>query len=63
VICIAGGLGDGADDVLGHGIDALATTVPQPMTLEACMGQGAILVEAAAARACRLVKVGMALRG
>jgi glycerate kinase len=63
VICIAGGLGDGADDVLAHGIDALATAVPQPMTLEDCMGQGAALVEAAAARACRLVKVGMALRG
>ncbi|WP_026852943.1 glycerate kinase [Geothrix fermentans] len=62
VVCIAGGLGDGADDVLGHGIDALATTVPQPMTLEDCMGQGAALVEAAAARAFRLVKVGMALR-
>ncbi|WP_257309986.1 glycerate kinase [Geothrix fuzhouensis] len=63
VICIAGGLGDGADEVLRHGIDALATTVPQPMSLEDCMGQGAALVEAAAARACRLVKVGMALRG
>ncbi|WP_243382710.1 glycerate kinase [Geothrix alkalitolerans] len=61
VVCIAGGLGDGADDVLVHGIDALATTVPQPMTLEDCMGQGAALVEAAAARACRLVKVGMAM--
>jgi hypothetical protein len=33
------------------------------MSLEDCMGQGAALVEAAAARACRLVKVGMALRG
>ncbi|MCM2249132.1 MAG: glycerate kinase [Geothrix sp.] len=63
VICIAGGLGDGADEVLAHGIDALATAVPQPMTLEACMGQGAALVEAAAARACRLVKVGLSLRG
>ena len=61
VVCIAGGLGDGADDVLLHGIDALATAVPQPMTLEACMDQGASLVEAATARACRLVKVGMAL--
>ena len=61
VVCIAGGLGDGADDVLLHGIDALATAVPQPMTLEACMDQGAFLVEAATARACRLVKVGMAL--
>jgi glycerate kinase len=63
VICIAGGLGDGADEVLRHGIDALATTVPQPMSLEDCMGRGAALVEAAAVRACRLVKVGMALRG
>jgi glycerate 2-kinase len=61
VICLSGGLGDGADDVLAHGIDALASTVPQPMSLEACMGQGAALVEAAAARVCRLLKVGVAL--
>jgi glycerate kinase len=63
VICLSGGLGDGADEVLDHGIDALVSTVPQPMTLEACMGQGATLVEAAAARVCRLLKVGLALRG
>jgi len=62
VICLSGGLGDGAEDVLAHGIDALATTVPQPMTLEACMGQGAALVEAAASQVCRLLKVGMSLR-
>jgi glycerate kinase len=61
VICLSGGLGDGADDVLAHGIDAIASTVPQPMTLEACMGQGAVLVEAATARACRLLKVGQSL--
>ncbi len=63
VICLSGGLGDGAEDVLAHGIDALASAVPQPMTLEACMGQGAALVEAAATRICRLLKVGKALRG
>ncbi|MDP1831735.1 MAG: glycerate kinase [Geothrix sp.] len=63
VICLSGGLGEGADDLLAHGIDALASTVPQPMTLEACMAQGAALVEAATTRVCRLVKVGMALRG
>jgi glycerate kinase len=63
VICLSGGLGDGADDVLGHGIDALVSIVPQPMTLEACMTQGAILVEAAAARVCRLLRVGLSLRG
>ena len=62
VVCLSGGLGDGADEVLAHGIDALAAVVPQPMTLEACMGQGAALVEAATARVCRLVRVGMTLR-
>ncbi len=62
VICLSGGLGDGAEKVLAHGIDALASTVPQPMALEACMGQGAALVEAATARVCRLLKVGMSLQ-
>jgi glycerate kinase len=63
VICLSGGLGDGAEEVLAHGINALATIVPQPMTLEACMEQGAALVEAATARLCRLLKVGMSLQG
>jgi glycerate 2-kinase len=58
VVCLAGGLGDGADDVLAHGIDALASTVPGPMTLEECLARAAELVGAAAARVCRLVKVG-----
>ncbi|HLP30926.1 MAG TPA: glycerate kinase [Geothrix sp.] len=62
VVCLSGGLGDGADEVLAHGIDALVPTVPQPMTLEACMAQGPALVEAAAARVCRLLKVGMFLQ-
>jgi glycerate kinase len=62
VICLSGGLGDGAEDVLAHGIDAIASTVPQPMALEACMDQGAALVEAAARRVCRMLSVGMALR-
>ncbi len=63
VVCLSGGLGEGADEVLACGIDALATTVPQPMTLEAAMSQGALLVEAATARVCRLLKVGMSMRG
>jgi len=62
VICLSGGLGDGAEDVLAHGIDALASTVPQPMALEACMEQGAALVESAARRVCLMLSVGMALR-
>jgi len=62
VVCLSGGLGDGADEVLAHGIDALASVVPQPMTLEVCMAQGSALIEAAAARVCRLLKVGMFLQ-
>jgi glycerate kinase len=62
VICLSGGLGEGADDVLARGIDALAATVPGPMTLAEALAGGAALVEAAAARACRLVAVGASLR-
>jgi len=62
VVCLAGGLGDGADDVLAQGIDALAAVVPRAMPLEEAMARGAELVEAAAARACRLIEVGMGLR-
>ncbi|MBP1772476.1 MAG: glycerate kinase, partial [Holophagaceae bacterium] len=62
VVCLSGGLGEGADEVLAHGIDALASVVPQPMTLEVCMAQGSALIEAAAARVCRLLKVGMFLQ-
>ena len=62
VVCLAGGLGPGADEVLAHGIDALADVVPEAMPLEECMARGAELIEAAAARTCRLLRVGMALR-
>jgi glycerate kinase len=58
VVCLSGGLGDGADEVLSKGIDALASSVPGPMALEECMRHGAALVEAAAARVCRLIKLG-----
>ncbi|MDR3671099.1 MAG: glycerate kinase [Holophaga sp.] len=58
VVCLSGGLGDGADEVLAHGIGALASIVPQPMTLEACISQGPALIEAGAARVCRLIKLG-----
>jgi len=61
VVCLAGGLGQGADDLMSQGVDALASIVPQPMTLEECMARGAELVEAGTARACRLMRVGMAL--
>jgi glycerate kinase len=61
VVCLSGGLGDGADLLLSHGIDALASVVPGPMPLEEAMRRGEPLIEAAAARVCRLLRVGRAL--
>ncbi|HVP66245.1 MAG TPA: glycerate kinase [Anaeromyxobacteraceae bacterium] len=62
VVCVSGGLGDGAEAVLDRGIDALASAVPGPMALEEAVARGASLVEAGTARACRLIRVGMGLR-
>ncbi len=62
VLCLSGGLGVGADEVLAQGIDALASIVPHPMPLDDCMAQGEALLEAAATRVCRLLQVGRALR-
>jgi len=61
VICLSGGLGEGADDVYDQGIHGLMSIVPQPMLLEECMRQGEVLIESAAARLCRLIKVGMVI--
>jgi len=62
VVCVSGGLGEGADAVLEKGIDAVASIVPAPMSLEEAMSGGPALVEAGTVRACRLLRVGMALR-
>lgn len=59
VVCLSGGLGDGADDVLAQGIDGIMSVVPHPITLEECMQQGAGLIETATARLCRLLLAGM----
>ena len=61
VVCLSGGLGEGADAVLDSGIQALASIVPGPMDLQACLDGGADLVEAATARLCRWLKVGQGL--
>ena len=62
VVCLSGGLGDGAEEVLAKGIDGVASVVPGPMSLEECMARGAELVEGGAARLCRMLKIGMRLR-
>ncbi|WP_378954378.1 glycerate kinase [Pelosinus sp. sgz500959] len=58
-LCIAGGLGQGHEDVLQHGIDGLMSTVPGPMSLDECIECGAALITKGTARLCRMVKVGM----
>ena len=57
VFCLSGGLGDGADDVLAQGIDAVMSICDRPMSLEECMQDGSRLIEAGSARLCRVVRV------
>jgi glycerate kinase len=56
VFCLSGGLGDGADDVLVHGIDAVMSICDRPLTLDVCMKTGGALIESAAERLCRIVR-------
>jgi glycerate kinase len=62
VVCLSGSLGEGASSLLDRGMSALASVPPGPMDLETCLAEAPDLLEAAAARACRLVKVGMMLQ-
>lgn len=61
VICLSGGLGEDADLALAHGIDALMSITPGPLSLEACLQSAQPLLEAATARTCRLLRIGMGL--
>ena len=56
VFCLSGGLGDGADDVLAQGIDAVMSICDRPLTLDECMNAGSTLIETAATRLCRIIK-------
>ncbi|MBK8185170.1 MAG: glycerate kinase [Candidatus Competibacteraceae bacterium] len=56
VFCLSGALGEGTDTLLSHGIDALLSICDKPMTLEQAMNAGETLIEAAAARLCRIVQ-------
>ncbi|MCL1939654.1 MAG: glycerate kinase [Desulfovibrionaceae bacterium] len=61
VICISGALGPGVEAVYDQGIDALAAVVSSIDSLEHYMEHAGVLLENAAARACRMVRVGMRL--
>ena len=56
VFCLSGGLGQGADDVLTQGIDAVLSICDRPLSLEECMMAGSELIESASARLCRIIK-------
>jgi glycerate 2-kinase len=56
VFCLSGGIGEGADEVLAQGIDAVLSICDRPLTLEACMRTGGRLIEAASERLCRIIK-------
>lgn len=58
-LCLSGGLGQGADEVLEKGIAGLMSIVPGPMSLEECLGSARELVQTAAGRLCRILSVGM----
>jgi glycerate kinase len=62
VACLSGGLGKGAEDVLEHGIDVIASMPPRPMDLAECMEHGAELLEQAAYRLGLALRAGKALR-
>lgn len=62
VFCLSGSLGQGADDVLTHGIDVTLSICDRPLALETCMSDAEELIVAAATRLCRIIKAAQKLR-
>ncbi len=60
-ICLSGSLGEGAEDILEHGVQAIASITAGPMTLEQCLSQAAPLIEKAAIRFALTLRAGMNL--
>ena len=56
VFCLSGSLGEGADEVLAQGVDAVLSICDKPMALEECMAGAEVLIESAALRLCRIIK-------
>lgn len=61
VVAIVGGIGEGAQKTYEYGIDSIMTIVNRPMSLEHAMADVDELLEDAAERTMRMIKVGMAL--
>ncbi|MGQ9476998.1 MAG: glycerate kinase [Candidatus Bipolaricaulia bacterium] len=61
VICFAGALGPGAEEVYAHGINVLVPIVTGPLAAEEAIARADELLEAAAARVGELLKLGSQL--
>jgi glycerate 2-kinase len=59
VVCVSGGLGEGSEAVLDHGVDALVSIVAKPVSMDECIASAGEFLQAAVARACRVIRVGM----
>jgi glycerate kinase len=58
-IAITGGIGEGAQAVYSHGIDSIMCTVNAAMPLAEAVSRSGELLEDAAARAMRMIKIGI----
>ena len=60
-VALCGGIGPGADDVLGCGILAYCAIADGPMSSERAIADAAALLESASARQARFLKAGTIL--
>jgi glycerate kinase len=60
-VCLSGGLGPDYNTVLSHGVRALMSIPPGPMTLEDCLANAPVLIREATARLCQMIAVGCEL--
>jgi glycerate kinase len=59
VLAIVGSIGDGAEAVYDHGVDSIINTQNKPMSLQEAMENAGALLENAAERAARTIRIGM----
>lgn len=61
VLALAGSIGDGAGKTVDCGIDAILSIVPGPVSHQASMLEAEALIEKAAERAMRIIRIGQCL--
>jgi glycerate kinase len=62
VLAIVGDIGDGASAVYDYGVDGIMSTVNKAMPLSEAMGRSSELLEDAAERVMRIIKIGMDIK-